>query len=53
MKLVEQLEDFGNRIISLINAHLQYYKIAAYEQVMSVMSVLLSKIIILLTIKAN
>lgn len=49
MKLIEQFEDFGNRFISLINTHLKYYKIAAYEQVMTVFSMLLSKIIIVCT----
>lgn len=50
IKIAEQLEEFGTRLIALVNAHLKYYKIAAYEQVMSALSVLLGKIIILLTL---
>jgi len=46
LKLFEQFEDFGNRFIALVNKHLKYYQIAAYEQVMTVVSILLSKFII-------
>jgi len=49
IKLFEKLEDFGNQFITLINSHLKYYKITAYEQVMTVVSILISKTIILFT----
>jgi CHASE3 domain sensor protein len=47
LKVIEQLEDFVNRIISLLNANLRYYRIAAYEQVVHVITILLGRLILL------
>lgn len=50
LKVIEQFEDFGNRLIKLLNSHLTYYQIAAFEQVISVLSYLIAKVIIAFTL---
>ncbi|MGB0404477.1 MAG: hypothetical protein ACPGEG_10295 [Salibacteraceae bacterium] len=50
LNILNKVEDYGNRLISLLNSHVKYYKIAAFEQVMTVLSLFISKAILLLTL---
>lgn len=50
LNILNKVEDYGNRLVSLLNSHIKYYQIAAFEQVMIVLSMFISKAILLLTL---
>ena len=49
IKFIDELEAFFQRFIALINAHLHYYQIVAYERVMILVSKLIGRLILMIT----
>lgn len=45
-KITESLQDTANKIINLLNAHLEYYKIVAFDKVVTVLSKTVSSAIL-------
>ncbi|MCB0480635.1 MAG: hypothetical protein KDC83_04345 [Flavobacteriales bacterium] len=50
LKIFTEFEDLVQSLADLIKSYLRYFRIAAYEQVLNAVSVVLSRFILLLTI---
>ncbi len=49
MKITEDLRGFLDQILSLVNAHLNYYKVVAIEQLVKLLAKLIAMLILLIT----